>query len=491
MKLREKFGTDRIDADTPIPASLLGNMWAQTWENLYPLLAPYPDAGTVDVTAEMVKQGWNITRMFQEAENFYVSLGLEAMPTTYGPDSMIEKPDDGREVVCHASAWDFYDGQDFRIKMCTTINMDDLITVHHEQGHIQYYIQYKDQPVTFKEGANPGFHEAIGDVMALSVATPGHLNKIGLLPNFVESEQSDMNFLMRKALEKVVFMPFAFVMDRWRYGVFSGEYIPSNWTYSWHMLREKYQGLIPPVVRHADDFDPGAKYHIAADVEYSRYFVANVLQFQLQKELCVKAGSYDPNDPNKPLYRCDIYESPEAGSVMKTLLQAGSSKPWRETLMEAIGQDSMNASAILEFFTPLRSYLQSQLDANQETVGWRSRFEEFIEAEDTTPNSETTPPTMSSELTTSDTGSETTATTTSSETTGSTEDNGGDDPGPVDNTVPIVVGSVLGALVVAVIIAYFIGRRVSAKKDKKKQERLRQEQLEQGQQRPPVVGGSA
>ncbi|KAK4008639.1 hypothetical protein OUZ56_013772 [Daphnia magna] len=423
MKLRERYGEEKIPKNkSPIPASVLGNMWAQTWESLYGLLEPYPKAGTVDVTEEMQNQKWNATYMFTTAEEFYTSLGLLAMPTCYGPNSMIEKPTDGREVVCHASAWDFSDGKDFRIKMCTGIDMGDLITVHHEQGHIQYDQQYKDLPVTFRDGANPGFHEAIGDVMALSVATPKHLSKIGLIKNYTVSPESDLNFLMKTALEKITFLPFAYVMDNWRWDVFQGKYNSSNWMDRWMYLSEYYQGIVPPSIRYQDDFDPGAKYHIAADVEYSRYFVANVLQFQIHKALCLEAKEFDPKDPEKPLYRCDIYQNKDAGKIMETLLKAGLSKPWRETLNETIGASELDPSAILDYFAPLDKYLGDELTKAKELIGWNSTYKNFYRDGERYPVG--------------------------------------------DNTVPIIVGSILGALVVIVIVAYFIGRSRNNKRHK-------------------------
>ncbi|KAF6092025.1 angiotensin I converting enzyme [Phyllostomus discolor] len=208
--------------------------------------------------------------MFEEANNFFTSLGLLSVPPEFWNKSMLEKPTDGREVVCHASAWDFYNGKDFRIKQCTTVNMEDLVVAHHEMGHIQYFMQYKDLPVTFQEGANPGFHEAIGDVLALSVSTPKHLHTINLLSSDGGSYEQDINFLMKIALDKIAFIPFSYLVDQWRWRVFDGSITKENYNQEWWSLRLKYQGLCPPVARSQGDFDPGAKFHISSNVPYIR-----------------------------------------------------------------------------------------------------------------------------------------------------------------------------------------------------------------------------
>nr|CAD7586834.1 unnamed protein product [Timema genevievae] len=262
-------------------------------------------------------EGYTPLRMFKLAEEFFISLNLSAMPASFWDNSILEKPKD-RDLVCHASAWDFYDGKDFRIKQCTRVDMNDLLTAHHEMGHIQYYIQYKHQPKVYKRGANPGFHEAVGDVMSLSVSTPKHLRKVGLLDaNSVDDYEATINYLYLQGLQKVAFLPSALLMDLWRWDVFKGHTTSDRYNCDWWKLREKYQGVEPATHRTEDNFDPGAKYHIIASVPYIRYFVSYVIQFQFHRSLCEKAGQFDPEDPeSKPLHECDIYQSTEAGNLL-------------------------------------------------------------------------------------------------------------------------------------------------------------------------------
>lgn len=360
-KLYEHYGSKYINLKGPIPAHLLGNMWAQQWNNIYDMMIPFPNKPNMDVTQTMVDQKWNATHMFRVSEEFFTSLGLIGMPQEFWDKSMLEKPDD-REVVCHASAWDFYNRKDFRIKQCTTVTMEQLFTVHHEMGHIEYYLQYKDQPVTFRGGANPGFHEAIGDVLSLSVSTPKHLKEIGLLDVVTDDAESDLNYLLKMALEKIAFLPFGYLIDQWRWGVFSGRTPPERYNYEWWYLRTKYQGICPPVPRTEEHFDPGAKFHIPGNTPYIRYFVSFILQFQFHQKLCQLSNH------TGSLHKCDIYRNKEAGAMLESVLSAGSSRPWQEILKNATGVDHMNASSLLEYFQPLTQWLEKQ-NLN-ETLGW-------------------------------------------------------------------------------------------------------------------------
>ncbi|KAL2078213.1 hypothetical protein ACEWY4_025898 [Coilia grayii] len=360
-KLYDFYGPKYINLKGPIPAHLLGNMWSQTWNNIYDMMIPFPGKPNVDVTNAMVAKKYNATHMFRVAEEFFTSLGLKEMPQEFWDESMLEKPE-GREVVCHASAWDFYNRKDFRIKQCTTVTMEQLFTVHHEMGHVEYYLQYKDQPTSFRRGANPGFHEAIGDVLSLSVSTPKHLHKIGLLEQLVEDDEADINYLLKMALEKIAFLPFGYLIDQWRWNVFSGKTTPETYNQDWWKLRTEYQGICPPVPRNETHFDAGAKYHIPGNTPYIRYFVSFILQFQFHEKLCQAANHVGP------LHKCDIYQSKEAGAILEKVLKAGSSKPWTEVLQEAIGTNTMNASSLIKYFQPVIDWLIKQ-NVN-ETLGW-------------------------------------------------------------------------------------------------------------------------
>ncbi|CAL1534584.1 unnamed protein product [Lymnaea stagnalis] len=360
-KLKQIYGNDKFPSSGHIPAHLLGNMWGQQWDALVKELTPFKGKSSFDVTGEMGRQNYTALRIFQTADDFFKSLGMIPMPDTFWNKSLLEKPKDGRDVVCHASAWDFFNGRDFRIKQCTVITVQDLETAHHEMGHVEYYLQYKDQPVSFRRGANSGFHEAVGDVISLSVQTPEHLHSIGLIPTVGKDAESDINFLMNMALQKIAFLPFGYLIDQWRWSVFRGDTKPDRYNDEWWNLRCRYQGLSPPVYRSSSDFDPGAKYHIPANVPYIRYFVSFVIQFQFHKALCHEAGY------RGPLHRCDIYNSKTAGTLLSNMLKLGSSKPWPEAMYLLTGQYKMDAQPLMDYFKPLLEYLRQE---NGNDYGW-------------------------------------------------------------------------------------------------------------------------
>ncbi|ETN62918.1 angiotensin-converting enzyme 9 [Anopheles darlingi] len=358
-RLFDLYG-DRMDRDNPmIPAHLLGNMWAQSWSNLYDRIKPFPNASLVDVSAKMRQLGYNATKMFTMSDEFYQSLGLPSSAMSYGPKAVIEKPP--QKIVCHASAWDFCDGEDFRIKMCTNVNMEDFITVHHEMGHIMYYLLYKEQPQLFRTGATPAFHEAVGDTIALSVATPNHLRKVGLLDEYADSEADNVNALFEMALERVAFLPFGYLIDMWRWDVFSGAVNESNWNAHWWKLRQQYQKVYAPIERTEQDFDPGAKYHIPASSQYIAYFLAHILEFQFYRSLCIEAGQYDPTSSStEPLHKCDFFESKAAGEKLREGLSLGYSEDWQDALEKLTGQREISGQALLEYFEPLYRFLKEE-----------------------------------------------------------------------------------------------------------------------------------
>ncbi|CAG9795380.1 unnamed protein product [Diatraea saccharalis] len=380
-KLREKYGESVVSAKGPIPAHLLGNIWAQTWGNVEKFTKPYPGKPEVDITAALIAQNYTPLKMFQTAEEFFTSLTLSEMPELFWERSILEKPNDGRDMVCHASAWDFYDGEDFRIRQCTTITGAFFKTTHHEMGHIQYYLQYKDQPVVYRRGANPGFHEAVGDVIALSVSSPKHLRVMGLLEDGADDQESNINQLYKMGLDKIVFLPFGYLLDLFRYSVFRGITTPRDYNCHFWQLRESLQGVEPPAPRSEDDFDPAAKYHISADVEYMRYYVSYIIQFQFHRALCQLADQYTPGDSNKTLSNCDIYRSEEAGKALGKMLQLGSSKPWPEAMEMLTGQRNMDASGVLEYFQPLYDWLKAENERTGEFIGWETSTVQYCTQE--------------------------------------------------------------------------------------------------------------
>jgi peptidyl-dipeptidase A len=361
-KLNQKYGNAVQPATGPIRADLLGNMWAQEWGNIYDVVAPR-GAGDIgyDLTDLLVKKKIDPTEMVRIGERFYTSLGLAPLPDTFWQRSMITRPE-GREVVCHASAWDIDNKDDLRIKMCTKVNADDFVTIHHELGHNYYQRAYKDQPYLYLNGANDGFHEAIGDFIALSV-TPEYLVQIGLLDRSkVPDASKDTGLLLRQAMDKVAFLPFGLLVDKWRWGVFDGSTTPANYNQAWVGLKQQYQGIVPPVPRLETDFDPGAKFHIPGNTPYARYFLARILQFQFYKAACDMAGW------KGPLHRCSFYGNKEVGQRLNQMLAMGASRPWPEALQAFTGSREMSARPMLEYFAPLQSWLQEQNRGKQ--CGW-------------------------------------------------------------------------------------------------------------------------
>jgi len=361
-KLNEKYGDAVQPATGPIRADLLGNMWAQEWGNIYDIVAP---AGSGDIgynlTDLLVANDFDALKIVKTGEGFFSSLGFAPLPQTFWERSMITRPAD-REVVCHASAWNIDNKEDLRIKMCTKVNADDFVTVHHELGHNYYQRAYNQQPFLYMDSANDGFHEAIGDTVALSV-TPEYLVQIGLLDRSkVPSADKDTGLLLRQAMDKVAFLPFGLLIDKWRWGVFEGSIAPANYNAAWNDLRLQYQGITPPTERTEADFDPGGKYHIPGNTPYTRYFLARILQFQFYKAACDQAGW------KGPLHRCSFYGNKEVGERLNAMLEMGASRPWPDALEAFTGTREMSADALIEYFRPLSSWLEEQNKGRQ--CGW-------------------------------------------------------------------------------------------------------------------------
>jgi peptidyl-dipeptidase A len=395
-KLQNQYGTEKgAVSGGMLPAHLMGNMWQQDWGNLWDILQPYKDAGSLDINsalgeirqrnyvetltkagadpsnAEVVDAGIaadlkTAEEMTRLAEKFYVSLGMPALPKSYWEKTQFIKPRD-RDVVCHASAWDMNMGgkdeksPDVRTKMCIKPNEEEFTTIYHELGHVYYYLAYNQQPPLFQAGAHDGFHEAIGDTIVLSM-TPKYLQSIGLVGEQQQSQEALINAQMRMALAKVSFMPFGLMIDRWRWGVFDGSIKPENYNKAWWELKAKYQGVAPVSARGEDFFDAGAKYHVPGNTPYTRYFLSHILQFQFYKSLCDAAGH------KGPLYECNFYQNPEAGKRYWAMLSKGASQPWQKTMKELTGGEKMDGSAVLEYFAPLQTWLKQQNEG--QACGW-------------------------------------------------------------------------------------------------------------------------
>ncbi|MEZ5462773.1 M2 family metallopeptidase [Dokdonella sp.] len=358
-KLEEKYA-DKMPADGTIPAHITGNMWAQDWSALYPMVQPFPGVAGVDLDSALKKQDYSAEKMVRSAEDFYQSLGMPALPDSFYERSMLVRPRD-RDVVCHASAWDTNLEGDVRIKMCIKPTGEDFNTIYHELGHIYYYLAYNDLPPLFQTGAHDGFHEAIGDTVQLNL-TPGYLHQIGLTGEAKADEKAVLNTQMQLALAKIAFLPFGKLIDEWRWGVFDGSIPSDSYNAAWWQLRQKYQGVSSPIERTEQNFDPGAKYHVPGNTPYMRYFLAHILQFQFQRSLCEAAGF------NGPLHECSVYGNKQAGEKFWAMLGEGASQPWQLTLKQLTGQEQMDASAILDYFAPLNAWLTEQNEGKE--CGW-------------------------------------------------------------------------------------------------------------------------
>ncbi len=360
QRLQTLYGAERVPSGRPIPAHLLGNLWAQQWDQIFDLVEPYPGSGEFDLTAALERQHYDGLRITRAAESFYVSLGFPRLPQTFWERSMFSKPRD-REVQCHASAWNIDNRGDVRIKQCLQPTQRDLETSYHELGHVYYYLAYVAQPYVFQGGAHDGFHEAVGDTVNLSM-TPEYLASVGLIEPQPSSPEAVINHQMRLALDKIAFLPFGKLIDEWRWRVFSGEIGPGDYNAAWWRLREEYQGVAAPLPRTEEDFDAGAKYHVPNNTPYTRYFLSIVLQFQFHRALCAAAGY------TGPLHECSIYGSKRAGEKLWRMLEAGQSRPWPEIIEELTGGRTMDASAIIEYFQPLIAWLKQRNEGQQ--CGW-------------------------------------------------------------------------------------------------------------------------
>ena len=359
-KLRARYGKELVSDHAPIPAQLLGNMWAQEWNNVFDLVVPFPNEPSLDVGKKLKSEHWDALKMVHQGERFFTALGFTALPQSFWERSLFTRPRD-REVVCHASAWDVTWSDDLRIKMCIEPTEEDFVTIHHELGHDFYFQRYVALPILFQPGANDGFHEAIGDTMALSV-TPEYLKSIGLLDSVKTGDRARVNQQMKMALDKVAFLPFGLLIDKWRWEVFSGRIAPADYNSAWWDLKREYQGVAPPAPRSAGDFDPGAKFHVAASTPYVRYFLARIYQFQFHKALCEAAGYTGPID------QCSIHDSKTAGAKLMAMLALGASKAWPDALEAVGGGRSADARPMLEYFAPLMQWLATENKG--QTCGW-------------------------------------------------------------------------------------------------------------------------
>ncbi|XP_010136813.1 PREDICTED: angiotensin-converting enzyme 2 [Buceros rhinoceros silvestris] len=363
-RLEQAYGSNLISSTGCLPAHLLGDMWGRFWTNLYGLTVPYPHKPNIDVTSAMVQKEWDAIKIFKAAESFFTSIGLYNMTEGFWNNSMLTEPTDGTKAVCHPTAWDL-GKKDYRIKMCTKVTMDDFLTAHHEMGHIEYYMAYSEQPYLLRDGANEGFHEAVGEIMSLSAATPQHLKSLDLLEQtFQEDEETEINFLLKQALTIVGTMPFTYMLEKWRWMVFRGEITNQEWTKRWWEMKREIVGVVEPVPHDETYCDPAVLFHVANDYSFIRYYTRTIYQFQFQEALC-KAANH-----TGPLHTCDITNSHAAGQSLRHLLELGRSKPWTQALKNVTGEKYMNAAPLLHYFEPLYTWLQKNNSGRY--VGWKT-----------------------------------------------------------------------------------------------------------------------
>ncbi|CAL8102816.1 unnamed protein product [Orchesella dallaii] len=375
-KLREfyKENNDEISKDGPIPVHVLGDMYAQRWHEIYDILVPYPELPIIDIEDEMQKLEYTPKKMYEDADDFFQSIGFPPLRKEFWELSILEKVP-GKRMRCHASAWEFCDRKTFRILMCTQIKMFDYVTVHHEVGHIQHFREYANRHAMLGEGANQGFDEAIGDTIAFSVKSPSHLEKRGLLKNFTDDEPNRVNNLMLHALSFVTDLPWMMALEQWRWDVWTGQVTPRDYNCHWWKLRQHFQGVKPSTSRKPTDFDPATKFHIPNDKQYINYFVARILTYQFHEALCITAKKYDPEDPSKPLYNCNIYGSKEAGKQFSDMLRIGSSVPWQDALEIVTGTRDLDAEPLLNYYKPLYDWLIKENRKHDENIGWKNHDE--------------------------------------------------------------------------------------------------------------------
>ena len=363
-KLNEHYGDEVISKTGPLPVHMLGNMWGQSWSNIYDLVyEEKPDSKYIDVTKIINEKSLSEIEMVEYAEDFFISMGFKPLPKTFWERSLFVKPRD-RSVVCHASAWNLDPANnDLRIKMCIEKNEEDFITIHHELGHIFYYQAYNHIPTVFQAGANDGFHEAFGDLLTLSI-TPDYLVDIGFISedDAEEAKQDPIGLLMKQALDGVVIVPWALMLDKWRSGVFDGEIDESNLNSSWWSLREEYQGINTSYERSENYFDPGAKYHIPGNTPYTRYYLASIMQYQFHEALC-NLIDYDGY-----LHECSIYGNKEAGDRIISTMAMGQSLPWQDAFENLTGSRQLSGKSIMNYYAPLKEWLDEE--NKNRTCGW-------------------------------------------------------------------------------------------------------------------------
>ena len=303
-RLGETYGTAVAPPDAAIPAHLLASPWGGRWDELHDLVRTRDRDLWDDLTRSLERRRVDAAAMAGLGERFFRSLGLGALPATFRERSLLVPPAEP-ERACRPGAWHIDAGADVRLRMCVEGTGADFVTVHEMLGRAHYQWAYRFQDPLFRGGAAAGaFEVAVGGAMGLSM-TPGYFVRAGLIERAPAAD--DIDVLLRRALDALAYVPFGLAVDRWRRGVFSGAVGVEAYNRTWWDLRRAYQGVGPAAPRSEAAFDPGAEAPVALNRRVLPGVIGRILQFQVHRALCEAAGD------TRPLHRCTVFESPEAG----------------------------------------------------------------------------------------------------------------------------------------------------------------------------------
>ncbi|MCB0281361.1 MAG: M2 family metallopeptidase [Calditrichae bacterium] len=352
-ELAKKYGVSEVP--DYLPAHWLPNRWGQDWSSMV-------DVKGIDLDGVLKDKGaqW----LVEQAERFYVSLGMEKLPAIFWEKSSLYPApiDAAYKKNNHASAWHMDLENDVRSLMSVVPNSEWYETTHHELGHIYYYILYTnpDVPLLLRAGANRAFHEAIGSMLGLAAMQKPFLQNLDLVPSDIETDQ--MQSLLKEALNYVVFIPWsAGVMTEFEYELYANNLPENQFNAKWWEMVKKYQGIVPPSDRGEEYCDAASKTHINNDAaQYYDYALSYVLLFQLHNYIATKILNEDPHSTN-------YYGNKEVGNFLKQILSPGASVDWRKLMQDTLGEE-ISANAMLEYFAPLMEYLKKENEGRKYTI---------------------------------------------------------------------------------------------------------------------------
>lgn len=330
-----------------LPAHWLPNRWAQDWSSMVNVEGMNADSVLRTKSAEWI---------VKDGEDFYKSLGFNAMPASFWEKSSLYPAPDGANYKKnnHASAWHMDLNQDVRSLMSVEPNSEWYETANHELGHIYYYMSYshKDVPPLMREGANRAYHEAIGSLMGLASMQKPFLEKKGIIA--AGSKTDEIQALLKEALNYVVFIPFAAgTMTEFEKALYADDLPADQINHKWWELVKKYQGVVPPTSRGENFADAASKTHINNDAaQYYDYALSFVILFQLHDHIAKNILKQDPKATN-------YYGNKEVGKFLKDIMTPGSSNDWKVVLKEKTGSE-LTAKPMIDYFEPLMKWLKEQ-----------------------------------------------------------------------------------------------------------------------------------